>query len=252
MPIAHDEPAGAASTVLMMNSVDPTRSALVTTSWRALGVHQHLDAGDPLAHLVDDFAVNRPCTEQCPFHRIIRASRSCSGGQAAVGLVRVPHDAVLEASCPSSRTAVLRPRCWSGRNSTFASRFCSNAHSSATWAFDDVQTAPPCRPQNALMSAEEFMYVTGTTDVGDAGVLERVPGVLDLRAGRPCRPSSSRRPGRAGSPAAAGAVRMSADSAMKCTPQNTMYSASGRPAASRASLKESPVTSANSITSSRW
>ncbi len=49
-----------------------------------------------------------------------------------------------------------------------------------------------------------------------------------------------------------GPVRMSADSAMKCTPQKTMNSASGRAAASRASLKESPVTSANSITSSRW
>jgi len=48
------------------------------------------------------------------------------------------------------------------------------------------------------------------------------------------------------------AVRMSADSAMKCTPQNTMYGASGRAAASRASLNESPVTSANWITSSRW
>ena len=48
------------------------------------------------------------------------------------------------------------------------------------------------------------------------------------------------------------AVRMSADSAMKCTPQKTMYSASGRAAASRASLKESPVTSANWMTSSRW
>ena len=49
-----------------------------------------------------------------------------------------------------------------------------------------------------------------------------------------------------------GAVRMSADSAMKCTPQKTMNSASGRAAASRASLNESPVTSANWITSSRW
>ena len=47
-------------------------------------------------------------------------------------------------------------------------------------------------------------------------------------------------------------VRMSADSAMKCTPQKTMYDASGRAAASRASLKESPVTSANWMTSSRW
>ena len=49
-----------------------------------------------------------------------------------------------------------------------------------------------------------------------------------------------------------GAVKMSADSAMKCTPQNTMNSASGRAAASRASLNESPVTSANWMTSSRW
>ncbi len=47
-------------------------------------------------------------------------------------------------------------------------------------------------------------------------------------------------------------VRMSADSAMKWTPQKTTNSASGRAAASRASLKESPVTSANRITSSRW
>ncbi len=47
-------------------------------------------------------------------------------------------------------------------------------------------------------------------------------------------------------------VRMSALSAMKCTPQKRMNSASGRAAASRASLKESPVTSAKSMTSSRW
>jgi hypothetical protein len=45
---------------------------------------------------------------------------------------------------------------------------------------------------------------------------------------------------------------MSADSAMKWTPQKTTYSASGLAAASLASLKESPVTSANLITSSRW
>ena len=47
-------------------------------------------------------------------------------------------------------------------------------------------------------------------------------------------------------------VRMSADSAMKCTPQKMIHGASGRAAASLASLNESPVTSANSMTSSRW
>ena len=31
------------------------------------------------------------------------------------------------------------------------------AHSSAVSALDEVQTAPPWRPQNALMSALEFM-----------------------------------------------------------------------------------------------
>ncbi len=58
---------------------------------------------------------------------------------------------------PILSTAVLRPRCWSGKNSTLASGFCANAHSRATSALDDVHTTPPLRPQNALMSAEEFM-----------------------------------------------------------------------------------------------
>jgi len=46
--------------------------------------------------------------------------------------------------------------------------------------------------------------------------------------------------------------RMSAVSAMKCTPQNTIASASGRDAAARASWKESPTKSAYCTTSSRW
>ncbi len=46
--------------------------------------------------------------------------------------------------------------------------------------------------------------------------------------------------------------RMSAASAMKCTPQKTMYSASGRSAAYCASMNESPRSSANSMMSSRW
>ena len=80
--------------------------------------------------------------------------------------------------------------------------------------------------------------------VGDAGVGERVPGVLDLgEAGHVGHRAAGRQVGQ--DHLLVGAVRMSADSAMKCTPQKTMYSASGRAAASRASLKESPVTSAN-------
>ena len=47
-------------------------------------------------------------------------------------------------------------------------------------------------------------------------------------------------------------VRMSADSAMKWTPQKTTNSASVCPAAIRESPKESPRASAQAITSSRW
>ena len=57
--------------------------------------------------------------------------------------------------------AVLRPRCWSGKNSTRRPR--SNAHSSTVRAFDDVQTMPPWRPTKPLIAADEFMYVTGMT-----------------------------------------------------------------------------------------
>ena len=45
-------------------------------------------------------------------------------------------------------------------------------------------------------------------------------------------------------------VSMSADSAMKCTPQNTTYSAAFCVAASWLSLRLSPVKSANWMTSS--
>ena len=49
-----------------------------------------------------------------------------------------------------------------------------------------------------------------------------------------------------------GRDRMSAVSAMKCTPQKMMASASGRVSAALASWKESPTKSAYSTTSSRW
>ena len=49
-----------------------------------------------------------------------------------------------------------------------------------------------------------------------------------------------------------GARRMSALSAMKWTPQKTMNSALPRVAIARASFSESPMKSANLMTSSRW
>ena len=40
-------------------------------------------------------------------------------------------------------------------NSTLLPRV--NAHSSAFFAFEEVQTVPPCRPVKALIAALEFM-----------------------------------------------------------------------------------------------
>ena len=56
---------------------------------------------------------------------------------------------------------MLRPRCWSGKKSSFDPR--SKAQSYTFGAFDEVQTMPPLRPQNAFSEAAEFMYVTGIT-----------------------------------------------------------------------------------------
>ena len=53
------------------------------------------------------------------------------------------------------RKAVLRPRCWSGKNST--RDFWRKAQSITARALDDVQTAPPWRPTKALRAAVEFM-----------------------------------------------------------------------------------------------
>ena len=62
---------------------------------------------------------------------------------------------------PRSRAHVLRPRCWSGRNSTLplppAVATWENAQESAVFALDEVQIVPPWRPVKALMAAEEFM-----------------------------------------------------------------------------------------------
>jgi hypothetical protein len=49
----------------------------------------------------------------------------------------------------------LRPRCSSGKKRIFSPR--ANAQSNTRGAFDDVQTIPPFRPQNAFRLAAEFM-----------------------------------------------------------------------------------------------
>ena len=96
MPIAQALPAGAASTVLMMNSVEPTKSAAVTTSCLHSGCTRTLTPGMRSRTSTTDSSAKRPCTEQWPFHRITFAARSCVGGEAALRLVRVVDHAVVE------------------------------------------------------------------------------------------------------------------------------------------------------------
>ena len=114
-----------------------------------------------------------------------------------------------------------------------------------------MQTVPRCRPVKPLIAADEFMYVTGTVDPAtpaSSRISQASSTWSNVAMSAIEQPAA-----RSGSTTCcASEVRMSALSAMKCTPQNTTYSASGRAAACCASLNESPVTSANWITSSRW
>ena len=101
------------------------------------------------------------------------------------------------------------------------------------------------------MDAAEFMYVTGTVDSATpaSASTSQASSTWSIAA-MSAMEQPAARSGRI--TCWWSEVRMSADSAMKCTPQKMMNSASGRAAASRASLNESPITSANSMTSSRW
>lgn len=86
MPIAHLEPAGAASRALMMYSVEPTWSAAATTSCLHSGCTSTLTPGMRARTSLTDSTEKRPCTEQCPRHRIIFALRSSSAVSPPPGL----------------------------------------------------------------------------------------------------------------------------------------------------------------------
>ena len=90
---------------------------------------------------------------------------------------------------------------------------------------------PPCRPQKAFRLAAELMYVTGVMSAGVDHLAQFFPGGLDLVDGRHVghraaggqvgqhdRHALARR----GPPASGRLARMSAVSAMKCTPQKAI------------------------------
>jgi hypothetical protein len=163
-----------------------------------------------------------------------RAGEGLGGG----GLGGVPE---------GERLAVLVPR-----NSSGKKRMCSpwlKAHSKIARAFEEVHTAPPRRPTKALTSAVEFWYVMGTTPPGKRGVsTSQARAASRAFAMRAIGQSASRTGCRT---VCSGAQRMAAVSAIKETPQKTMYSASVAAACSERP-NESPRKSAQRITSSRW
>ena len=125
------------------------------------------------------------------------------------------------------------------------------AHSSTFRALLLVQTAPPCSPTKALMSADEFMYVTGTMDrPGSTSFSWFQQSTVWSRSAMSAIEQPAPRSGRM--TRTSGRVRMSALSAMKCTPQKTTNSASLCRAAKRDNSKLSPTKSANSTTLSCW
>src|SRR5262245_16096067 len=91
---------------------------------------------------------------------MIRARLTCSGSRPPQ--ISFGSQTTMSSSGTPILYAVLRPRCWSGRNSTFSPR--AHAHLSVAAAFDEVQTTPPRSPQNAFIDAAELIYVTGMTE----------------------------------------------------------------------------------------
>src|SRR6266545_5569276 len=153
VPTAHFEPGGDAWTTLMMRSVEPTSSALATTSWRHSGWTSTRTPGMRWRTRSTCSGRKRWWTEQWPRHSSTLAALTRSGSRPPSS--RWGSQTTQSAGSRPIAMAVLRPRCWSGRNSTRSARW--NAQLMARAALEEVQTAPPSRPVNPLIAAEEFM-----------------------------------------------------------------------------------------------
>ena len=138
---------------LRMKSVEPAASAASTTSIGHSGCTITCTPGNSARAFSIWATLKRLWTEQKPCHRITRASCRVCSLLPPRGL-RGFHIGICSSGTPMA-LAVLRPRCWSGKNSTRWPR--SNAHSSTVEALEEVQTMPPCSPQKAFSAAEEFM-----------------------------------------------------------------------------------------------
>jgi hypothetical protein len=126
----------------------------------------------------------------------------------------------------------------------------SNAHSQRALGVGRGADRAAVRPVNALMAARGVHVGDRDHDVGDAGVGEHAQASSTWSiAAMSAIEQPAARSGRITCWWSAG--EDVGDSAMKCTPQNTMYSASGR-AGLLGELEAVAGASANWMTSSRW
>src|SRR3989337_764837 len=159
VPIAHDVPAGDAFTVLIIYSVDPHRSDSSTTSLRHSGLTIMFMPGCFSLKYSICFGRNSIWTLQNPSHRITLALL-IPASLLPPRCVSLCHTMISSSGIPVL-IALFLPRCSSGKNKTFLRS--PSAHLTIFSAEEDVHMAPPFFPQNAFKSAEEFIYVTGTT-----------------------------------------------------------------------------------------
>ena len=156
MPIAQDEPAGAASIVAddELGRADQVGGEHDLVA--ALGVHEDVDAGHAAAH-VGDVLGGEPAV-----HRAVPAPEDhlrvaqLLGGQAAVGLVRVEDHAVVEREAELEHGGVAA-QVLVGQEQHLPSPLRRTPSAAPVSALDEVQTVPPCAPVKPLIAADEFM-----------------------------------------------------------------------------------------------
>ena len=167
--------------VAMIFSVEPTSSASSTTSCRHSGCTITLTPGISRRAASTASTENRPCTEQCPRHRIIVASRSCSGVRPPHRAVRVPDHAVVERAAEVAHGGVAA-EVLVGQEEHLAAL-------AAAWSSAQVSAVFALRrgADRAAVPAGEGLDRRGGVhvghrhgDVGDAGLDQLVPALLDL------------------------------------------------------------------------
>ena len=168
---------------------------MTTSCWHS-GCTMTVTSGTAARMSVTFRTENRPCTEQCPRHRIIRASRSCSVVRPPPGL-RGSNTTQSSSDRPSCWTAVLRPEVLVGHEQHLAGAV-EAAHLVERPPQRDVRVGR--RADGAAVPARERLDRRRRVHVGhghgrlrDAGVGQHVPRVLDLVDRRHVRHGAARR-----------------------------------------------------------